>query len=107
MKKNWLPKLLAIILISFLTLFSFDVITSTSSIFEIIVGFTIHSIPSLILLVALIVAWWKPRIGAVMFTLLGAIALIWLKGSFGIFGAIVLFIIGSLFFLGQKKPERA
>jgi hypothetical protein len=102
-KRNWLPKLLTVIFISFLSLFSLDVFTPTASLLYIIVGLFIHNIPSLILLLALIIAWKKPKIGGVIFMILGIGFFLWLRNFFAVFCLAALFTIGSLFYLEQEK----
>jgi hypothetical protein len=70
---------------------------------QIAVGLFMHNIPSLILLLALVVAWWKPKIGGVLFMILGIGFFLWLRNFFAVFCLAALFTIGSLFFIGQKK----
>jgi hypothetical protein len=105
-KKNWLPKLLTVIFICFLSLFSLDVIVPNSSVPQIIIGLFMHNIPSLILLFALMVAWKKPKTGGVLFMILSVGFFLWVRGFFAVFGLAVLFTIGSLFLLQAKKSGK-
>ena len=49
----WLPRILSIIFILFLTMFSLDIFGNGYSFWEIVVGLLVHNIPSLILLIVL------------------------------------------------------
>jgi len=62
----WLPRVLAILIIAFITLFSLDVFSPGGNIWLEILGFLIHSIPSLLLIIILIVAWKWPKIGGII-----------------------------------------
>ena len=66
----WSPRILSILFICFLTMFSFDVFEPGSSVGEIALGLLVHNIPSIILIILLIIAWRKDIVGAV--TYLGA-----------------------------------
>lgn len=62
----WLPRLLSIGFVLFLSVFALDVFEGP---FEpmMLVGFIVHLLPSLILLGAIIVAWKYDLVGALMF----------------------------------------
>lgn len=68
---NWAPRILSLLFICFLMLFSLDVFESGRSISEMIMGFFMHNIPVLILSIVVGVAWHKPWVGTVAFTLAG------------------------------------
>ncbi len=63
----WAPRLLGILFIGFLTVFSLDVFEPGMSGREIALGLLMHNIPSLIMIVLLIIAWRKEIVGAVTF----------------------------------------
>jgi hypothetical protein len=65
------PRVFTIILALFLMLFSLDVFEPGSSLQDMAVGFIIHNIPSMLLLVVLLAAWNREWVGAVIFPLLG------------------------------------
>lgn len=68
----WAPRILAILFILFLAMFSLDVFGNGYTFWETIVGLFMHNIPSLILLAALIISWKKNElIGAITFILAG------------------------------------
>jgi len=63
------PRILTILFLCFLALFSLDVFSMEGTILEKIGGLFIHNIPTLILLGVLIVAWKFELFGAVVFLL--------------------------------------
>jgi len=67
----WTPRVLAIIFVLFLALFSLDVFDSASSFSEILIGLFMHNIPAMILLVVLIISWKHELVGAIVFILAG------------------------------------
>jgi len=67
----WTPRILSIIFIAFLALFSLDVFGNGYSFWETVMGLFMHNIPALILLIILIVSWKREIVGAVAFILAG------------------------------------
>jgi hypothetical protein len=67
----WMPRILAILFIMFLTLFSLDVVSSSLSFWQIVIGLLMHNIPTLLLIIILIISWKYELVGAVAFTLAG------------------------------------
>jgi hypothetical protein len=65
------PRVFTIILALFLMLFSLDVFEPGRSLQEMAIGFIIHNIPSMLILVILSAAWNHEWLGAVIFPLLG------------------------------------
>jgi hypothetical protein len=65
---TWLPRVLALMLFAFYTLFTFDEPVLS-------IGFLIHNIPGLIILAATAVAWKKPLIGSIIFDILGIVTI--------------------------------
>ncbi len=53
----WSPRMLAILYIAFLSLFSLDVLNSDAGFRETAAGLIVHNIPSLILAAAVLIAW--------------------------------------------------
>jgi hypothetical protein len=64
---HWAPRVAAIAIIFFVSLFSFDVFEIEASPLELLGGFLIHNIPSIGMLVLLIFAWKRPVVGFVAF----------------------------------------
>ena len=105
----WIPRTLMILFILFLTMFSLDVFEMEGTLLAKLGGFVIHSIPSLVLVAVLLVAWRNPLLGGVL-TLASAAALMlrWHLWTGMTFVTIILpvIIVGALFilshFLGRK-----
>lgn len=68
----WLPRVLGLAFAGFLMLFTFDAWEGTSSFWEGLLGWIIHMLPVFIVLFVLVLAWTRPRIGGILFLLLGA-----------------------------------
>ncbi|MFA6088937.1 MAG: hypothetical protein WC755_03670 [Candidatus Woesearchaeota archaeon] len=111
----WTPRILSIIFILFLVLFSLDVFEPGLTFWQIFVGLFMHNIPSLILLVALIISWKYEIIGAVAFNLVGILYIMWLFSNiyfdhFMILKAMIIagpaFLIGILFLVGWNKKRK-
>lgn len=96
----WAPRILSIMFICFLALFSLDVFSPELSFWQIAVGLFMHNIPSLILLVVLLISWKYEIVGGVAFILAGLLFIL-------IFQALQIswpaFLIGILFIIGWFK----
>lgn len=114
----WTPRLLSILFICFLTLFSFDVFESGMSAGEVALGLLMHNIPSIIMIVLLVIAWRKEIVGAVSYFSAGILyigfvtfsvfnsGLQWcLAITWSITIAGPAFIIGVLFLINWKKRK--
>jgi len=69
----WLPRMLCIAAILFVSYFSLDAFEPGPPLWQQIMDFLIHNIPSYILILALILAWKKELVGGIIFTLFGII----------------------------------
>lgn len=67
----WLPRILCILAILFVSLFALDAFSPELSIWQQIGGFLIHLMPSFILLALLILAWKREFIGGIIFIIIG------------------------------------
>lgn len=114
----WTPRILSIIFILFLALFSLDVFEGNYGFWGTIIGLFIHNIPAMILLIVLIISWKHEIVGGVAFILAGiahmAFSLLredvepWYV-SFAtslIIIAVPAFIIASLFFANWFLKRR-
>ena len=68
---HWLPRLLCILAILFISLFAADAFAPGLTIWQQLGAFFIHLIPSFILLVFLIVAWKWEFVGGLLFMVIG------------------------------------
>jgi hypothetical protein len=69
---HWAPRAAALLIIFFVALFSLDVFGTGAPLLEVLVGFLMHNIPSILMLLLLIIAWKRPVVGFVAFLLVGA-----------------------------------
>lgn len=69
MKKTmlWTPRISAILFVLFISIFALDVFEADKSLGETLVGLFIHLIPSILLTIAIILAWRWEWVGAVSF----------------------------------------
>jgi len=70
---HWLPRIICILAILFVSLFAADAFTSGLTIWQQLGGFLIQLIPSFILLAFLIVAWKWEFIGGIIFVVIGLV----------------------------------
>lgn len=70
----WLPRLLAIIAILFISSFALDTFTPGLTIWQQLGSFLLHMLPSFLLVIFLIIAWHKQLIGGILFILIGLIS---------------------------------
>jgi len=68
---HWLPRIICIIAILFVSLFAADAFVPELSIWQQLGAFIIHLIPSFILLAFLIIAWKWELIGGIIFMIIG------------------------------------
>jgi hypothetical protein len=67
----WLPRLLCIGAILFVSMFALDAFQPGMTLLEQVEGFLIHMVPSFVLLTVLLVAWKWELVGGVVITLIG------------------------------------
>ena len=118
----WTPRILSIIFILFLAVFSLDVFDENLGFWGTILGLFMHNIPVFILAIVLWISWKREIVGGIIFTLAGllyvAIMVVnMLKNQFQLYmvswNFIVAgpaFLIGILFiinWLKKRKNEKA
>jgi hypothetical protein len=94
----WIPRLLTIIFILFMTMFSLDAFEGNESLGAKLVGFFIHNIPVIILIIILIIAWKWEIAGGILFIVASIAGAIFYHAFRGNPGSIV--VIGPFFFMG-------
>lgn len=104
----WCPRILSILFIAFLSLFSLDIFGMNLGFWGTIVGLFMHNIPALILLVVLLISWKHEWVGAIAFILAGIFYIImllrnpsfeWYMLSWAVQIAGPAFLVGILFFI--------
>jgi len=68
---QWIPRIISILAILFVSGFAFDSFDSSRTIWEQIGGFLIHLTPTYVLVYFLIFAWKRELIGGIIFMMIG------------------------------------
>jgi hypothetical protein len=110
----WTPRILSILFILFLALFSLDVFDMNFGFWQTIAGLFMHNIPSLILLVILVISWKHEIVGGIAFILAGLLYIVlllmnpieWYMLSWSLIIAGPAFLIGILFTIGWFKKKK-
>ena len=115
----WLPRILCILAIVFISLFALDAFQPELTVWQQIQAFLMHLIPSFILLLFLLIAWKWELIGGVIFVLIGLVlspfvymhnynmnGSVWM--SIGIIAMITFpfILVGILFVLGHTVNKK-
>ena len=95
----WIPRVLSIIFIAFLSLFALDVFSEDYSFWQTVLALIIHLIPSIVFIVALILAWRWEWIGSIAFTALGIVYIVMFRDREFSWSVYVM-MSGPLFLLG-------
>jgi hypothetical protein len=99
----WAPRVLAILVILFTSLFALDVFTEDARLVDALIGLVIHLIPQILIAIALIIAWKRPRVGGIVFLALGACSLLFFSGPLISAAHLILtlpvIVIGILFWI--------
>ena len=113
----WTPRILSIVFLLFLSLFSLDVISPELSFWEIALGMLMHNIPVFVLAIILWISWKYEIIGGIAFILAGIVYIALLLTSQNFQGYMLswsLIISGPAFFIGVlflmnwfRKKKRA
>jgi hypothetical protein len=110
----WAPRILGILFVLFLMMFSLDVFQPGVSIPQVAIGLFMHNIPALLLLLLLIVSWKHEIVGGVTFVLAGLLYILlivmnspfeWYKLSWAVTIAGPAFLVGILFFINWFKKK--
>jgi hypothetical protein len=112
----WIPRILTILLILFVMLFSLDVFNGKHTFWEYVGGFLIHNIPAGILLITLIISWRYEIVGAIVYIAAGLFysIMMFFNSNFSFWNAMsaVLLlglpavIIGILFLIGWSQRRK-
>ena len=110
----WTPRILSILLLCFLTIFSFDVFDSCRGLLECTAGLLMHNIPVFVLAILLWISWKNELVGAITFFVAGLLYIFlllfrnnfqWFMLSWSLIIAGPAFLIGYLFYLGWKRKN--
>ncbi len=98
---RWIARILSILLILFFLIMSFD-----EPIFSL--GFLMHNIPTIIILILAIIAWKKEMISGIIYILLGLFTIYFFKIREVIQGLIVtapFIVIGILYLMSSSDKK--
>ena len=112
----WTPRILSILLLLFMTLFSLDVFEPGLTAWQIAVGLFMHNLPVLILAAVLIISWRYEIVGGIAFILADILFIIftvvredfepwYISLAWSMILAVPAFIIGILFLVGWFKKK--
>jgi len=105
MKENilyWTPRILAILAILFMMMFSIDCFGGNYTLREQLICFFMHNIPAYILILALIIAWKWELAGGILFLLAalsGSIYFGAFSGNPGVLFLLLPFVITGILFI--------
>ncbi len=95
---KWLARVLAMVAILFLLLFSFDAFGGDEPFGRKLTGFLIQNIPAFVLILSLIIAWKYEIAGGVLFLLAFVAMAVWFKSFAG--NSASLIVISPFFISG-------
>ncbi|MFH1134386.1 MAG: hypothetical protein V1735_07925 [Nanoarchaeota archaeon] len=113
----WTPRILSILFVLFLMLFSLDVFGNGYTFWQTVLGLIMHNIPAFILLAVLIISWKREIVGGIVFTLAGLLycllTVIRAQSTLPLYMVILwalpiafpALLIGILFLVGWKKKR--
>jgi len=111
----WAPRVLSIIFILFLSMFSLDIFEGNYGFWGTILGLFMHNIPVIILLILLIISWKYDFVGGIVFILAGVSYIVlllinpqleWYMFSWAIMISGPAFIVGILWILSWKNKKK-
>jgi hypothetical protein len=75
---QWIPRILCILAILFVSLFALDAFSSERTFWQNVAAFLIHLIPSFVLLGILIIAWKWEKVGGIILLIVGVVLCIFI-----------------------------
>ena len=107
----WIPRILAIIFIIFISLFALDSFGTDAPLTQEIIGFLIHLIPTFVLVIILYIFWKKPLYCGLSYIILAVFFTIYFNTYRNIYSLILVSLlpafIGFLFIIFRKPLKRA
>lgn len=103
----WLPRILTIAFILFMSMFALDVFGEGYVWYELLLALFMHLIPSFILIAMLVFAWKRPIVGAVGYLALVVIMFFFFRLYNDFIAALIIIgpviVISILFFWSYKR----
>ena len=117
---HWIPRIICIMAILFISMFSLDALNSELTIWQQIQGLFMHLIPSFVLILLLLLSWKRELIGGIIFVIigLGLSPIIFMHNynmnqsiwmSLGIISVITIpfAIVGMLFIVSHYRKKKS
>ena len=106
---TWAPRVIAILGICFISMFALDAFSSGAPLSEVLLGFAIHMIPSLILVAILALAWRFEVVGGIAFLLMSIVPFVRLGNPVrvNLILAGPFIVAGLLFLVSYVRRTRA
>ncbi|MFZ5954936.1 MAG: DUF7670 domain-containing protein [Nanoarchaeota archaeon] len=109
----WTPRILSILFILFLMLFSLDIFDMKLGFWGTILGLLIHNIPAFVLIIILVISWKHEIVGGVGFISAGFLYMFlvvmnspeWYKAWWIVLISGPAFLIGILFIVNWMKKK--
>lgn len=111
----WTPRVLSILFLCFLALFSLDIFDSCSGFLDCALGLFMHNIPVFVLAILLWISWKHELVGAITFFIAGILYIVmllmnpkleWYMLSWSLTIAGPAFLIGILFLINWKRKKK-
>lgn len=113
----WTPRILSILFLLFLAMFSLDVFGSGLTGWQIVLGLFMHNIPVFILAIILWISWKYEIVGGIAFIIAGIVHLVfsilrvdvepwYISGAVSLIIDVPAFFIGILFLIGWFKKKK-
>ncbi len=115
----WTPRILSILFLLFLAMFSLDIFGNNYTFWETVLGLFMHNLPVIILGILLWISWKHEIVGAIAFIFAGILYTVscivrflmsspraWDMLSWSLIISGPAFLIGILFFIGWKQKKK-
>ena len=105
----WIPRVLSILFILFISMFALDVFSEGYSFGETIIALFMHLIPSFALIVITIIAWKKEYVGAALFMAIAIFYIVMFWSKADIIAMLLIagppMLIGILYILNKLSSS--
>ena len=101
----WSPRVLAILFALFVSLFALDVFDGRHGFWPTLAALLVHLVPTYVIVLAIVLAWRREWIGAVMFAVIGSFFLVIVRPTWfvkAVFAA-PCFLTATLYLLNWRK----
>lgn len=107
----YLPRVVTIIYIIYFSLFSLDIFGSNLTVWEQLIGFSIHSLPAIIIFLIIAVTWKKPLITGIGLIITGILMTLHYKHITNLYSFLIIelpvFLIGFSFIIFELMVKES